>query len=59
MKNSPIFDLDDDFVFPLSNDMAMDSDGDLMIRVGSNVALNLESGDLHMIMGWDDNEADL
>lgn len=60
MKNSPLFGLDgDDFVFPLSNNMAMDSDGDLMIRVGSNVALNLESGDLHMIMGWDDDEADL
>ena len=57
MKNSPIFDLDDDdFVFPLSNDMAMDSNGDLMIRLGSNMALDLESGDLHMVMGWDDEE---
>lgn len=57
MKNSPIFDLDDDdFVFPLSNDMAMDSNGDLMIRLGSNMALDLESGDLHMVMGWDGEE---
>lgn len=57
MKNSPIFDLDDDdFVFPLSNDMAMDSNGDLMIRLGDNMALDLESGDLHMVMGWDDEE---
>lgn len=56
MKNSPIFDLDDDFVFPLSNDMAMDSNRDLMIRLGSNMALDLESGDLHMVMGWDDEE---
>ena len=57
MKNSPIFDLDDDgFVFPLSNDMAMNSNGDLMIRLGDNMALDLESGDLHMVMGWDDEE---
>ena len=57
MKNSPIFDLDDDdFVFPLSNDMAMDSNGDLMIRLGSNMALDLESGDLHMVMGWNGEE---
>ena len=57
MKNSPIFDLDDDdFVFPLSNDMAMDSNRDLMIRLGDNMALDLESGDLHMVMGWDDEE---
>lgn len=57
MKNSPIFDLDDDdFVFPLSNDMAMDSNGDLMIRLGGNMALDLESGDLHMVMGWDGEE---
>ena len=57
MKNSPIFDLDDDdFVFPLSNDMAMNSNGDLMIRLGDNMALDLECGDLHMVMGWDDEE---
>lgn len=57
MKNSPIFDLDDDdFVFPLSNDMAMNSNDDLMIRLGDNMALDLESGDLHMVMGWDDEE---
>lgn len=57
MKNSPIFDLDDDdFVFPLSNDMAMNSNDDLMIRLGSNMALDLESGDLHMVMGWDGEE---
>ena len=57
MKSSPIFDLDDDdFVFPLFNDMAMDSNGDLMIRLGSNMALDLESGDLHMVMGWDGEE---
>ena len=57
MKNFPIFDLDDDdFVFPLSNDMAMDSNRDLMIRLGSNMALDLESGDLHMVMGWDGEE---
>ena len=57
MKNSPIFDWDDDdFVFPLSNDMAMNSNDDLMIRLGDNMALDLESGDLHMVMGWDDEE---
>lgn len=57
MKSSPVFDLDDDdFVLPLSEDMAMNSDGNLMRRFGSNMALDLESGDLHIVTGWDDEE---
>lgn len=35
-----IFDFDDgDFAFPLSDDYALDSDGDLMFRMDDNMAM--------------------
>ena len=32
--------------------MAIDSDGDLMMRMGDNMAMNMDSGELHIISGW-------
>lgn len=49
---------DDDFAVSVSDDLAMDSDGDLMMRMGDNLAMDLDSGDLHLIFGWDDDEDD-
>ena len=48
----------DDFAVSVSDDLAMDSDGDLMMRMGDNLAMDLDSGDLHLIFGWDDDEDD-
>lgn len=49
------FDYDDgDFAYTLSDNMAMDSDGDLLMRMGDNMAMDMETGDLHLISGWDD-----
>ena len=47
------FDFEDgDFAFSISDNMAMDSDGDLMMRMG------MDTGDIHMISSWpnDDDE---
>lgn len=53
------FDFEDvDFAFSISDNMAMDSDGDLMMRKGNNMAMDMDTGDIHMISSWpnDDDE---
>ena len=44
------------FGFKMSDDMGMDSDGDMMMRVGDNMAMDMDSGELHMVTGWDDDD---
>ncbi len=39
-----------------SIDMAMDSDGDLMIRMGDHMAMDMDTGDIHMISSWPDDD---
>ena len=52
-----LFDYDDgDFAYTISNNMAIDSDGDLLMRMGDNMAMNMVSGDLHFISGWSDDD---
>ena len=46
------------FGFKMSDDMGMDSDGDMMMRVGNNMAMDMDSGELHMVTGWDDDDND-
>lgn len=51
------FDYDDgDFLFAVSDNMAMDSEGDLMMRMSDNTVLDLNSGDIHFISSWEDEE---
>ena len=53
------FDYDDEnFAHNISNNMAIDSDGDLLMRMGDNMALDMDSGDLFFISGWSDNSDD-
>lgn len=53
------FDYDDgDFAYTISNNIAIDSDGDLLMRMGKNMAMDMETGDLHFISGWFDDEDD-
>ena len=51
------FDFEDgDFAHSISEDMAIDSDGDLLMRTGDNMAMDLDSGELHIISGWFNDE---
>lgn len=44
------FDYDDgDVVHIFSNNMAIDSKGNAMLRIGKNTAIDLDSGKLHLI----------
>ena len=51
------FDYDDgDFAHTISDNMAMDSGGNLLMRMGSNMAMDMDSGELHIISDWSDDE---
>lgn len=51
-----IFDLNDgDFIFS-SGDTGFDSDGNMMMRMSDNMAMDMETGELHMVSGWDDED---
>ena len=51
------FDYEDgDFIHILSDSIAMDSDGHMMTRMGDSMALDMDSGELHIISGWLDDE---
>lgn len=53
------FDFEDgDYCYSISDNMAMNSDGDLMMRMGNNMAMNIDSGELHVVSGWDDEDDD-
>ena len=55
------FDYEDgDFAYALSDNIAIDSDGDMLMRMGDNMVMDIETGDLHFISGWsnDDDEDD-
>ena len=47
------FDYEDgDFTHILSDSIAMDSDGHMMTRMGDSMALDMDSGELHIVSGW-------
>lgn len=51
------FDYDDgDFANSISDNMAVDSDGDLLMRMGDNVAMDMVSGEIHIISDWSDDD---
>lgn len=38
--------------------MAIDSDGNMLIRMGDNMAMDMESGELYIVSSWEDEDAD-
>ncbi len=56
MGNS-IFDYDDgDLLFSVSGNMAIDSDGDMMMRCGDHMAMDMDTGELHFVSDWPEDE---
>ena len=52
------FDISDgDLIFG-SDDIGFDSDGHMMHSMGGGLAMDMETGDLHIVSGWDDEEDD-
>lgn len=53
------FDYEDgDFAHTLSDNMAIDSGGDMLMRMGDNMVMDMETGDLHFISGWSNDDDD-
>lgn len=49
---------DDDFGMSISGNMAVDSEGNFMMRMSNNTAMDMDTGDIHFISGWSDDEED-
>jgi hypothetical protein len=49
---------DDDFGMSISDNMAVDSEGNFMMRMSDNMAMDMDTGDIHFISGWFDDEDD-
>lgn len=53
------FDFEDgDFGLSISDNMAIDSAGDLLMRMSDNMAMDMDTGDIHFISGWSNGEDD-
>ena len=51
--NDPIFDIDSfDPLFPISDDMAVDSNGHFKVRFSENMAMDMDTGEMHFITPW-------
>lgn len=58
MRN-PIFDYDDgDFIYQTSGNMGIDSDGNLHMRMGDNISMDMDTGELHFNSGWRNDDED-
>ncbi len=54
---NPIFDYEDgDFIIRTSGDMGIDTDGNIQMRLGDNLSLDVDSGEVHFNSGWSNNE---
>lgn len=52
-----LFDYEDgDFAHTILDNMAIDSEGDLLVRMGDNVAMDMDSGELHFVSDWSDDD---
>lgn len=55
----PIWDITDgDFLFGGAGGIAFDSDGDMMMRLSDNMAMDMDSGELHLISAWEQGDPD-
>ena len=45
-----------EFLFDSDDDTAMDTDGNLYVRVSDDCVMDLESGELHFTSDWDSYE---
>ena len=57
MMRKRLFDHKDEaYAQTISDNMAMNSEGDLMLRMGEHMAMDLDSGELHLVSEWSDDE---
>lgn len=55
----PIFDYNDsDFIYQTSDNIGIDSDGNLHIKMSDNISLDMAIGELHFNSSWKDDDND-
>ena len=55
--SDPIFDIDNwEPMFKISKDMAVDSKGNFSMRVGDNMVMDMDSGEMHFTTSWDSDD---
>ena len=47
-----------DFIFKISDNMGIDSAGNMMHRFSDTMAMDMDSGELHFTSSWDDDDDD-
>ena len=56
---NPIFNYDDDnFIYQTSDDMGIDSDGDIHMRISDDMSIDIDTGVLHFNSGWQNSDDD-
>lgn len=45
-----------DFLIETSDNTAMNSEGNMMIRLSDNAAMDMNSGEIHCVSSWNDEE---
>ena len=54
-----ILDFDDgDLIFTTSGNIGFDSDGNMMMKMSDNMALDMDSGEIHFVSSWDEDKDD-
>ena len=54
-----ILDFDDgDLIFTTSGNIGFDSDGNMMMKMFDNMAMDMDSGELHFVSSWDEDKDD-
>ena len=57
--SKPILGFDDgDFIFSTSGNIGFDSDGNMMMKMSDNMALDMDSGEIHFVSSWDEDKDD-
>ena len=52
-----IFDYNDgDFIFSTSGNLGIDTNGDMNMRMGDHMSMDLNTGELHLNSGWRDDK---
>lgn len=55
----PIFDFDDcDYLLKISDKMAFDSEGNIMVRISDNMWMDMEDVDIHIVSHWNELDYD-
>lgn len=53
------FDMEDgDFCHSISDNMGIDSDGNLLMRMSDNLIMDMDSGELHIVSSWENDDSD-